>query len=177
MTEFLLQLGIMSLQATVIFFVVMIMRVGFSKLHIAKKYTNLLWIIPYIAMILPWGIKTPFSFWQLTQEGQIRLEQAVNTMQYSTERLVQVTTDTDILREMEENRQAPPSLENMQSKDEMTAENEKESVTYYTTEKTEESESFFHNLSMWDIFIYSAFSLWLLGFGIYVACGIISSLN
>ena len=177
MTEFLLQLGIMSLQATVIFFVVMIMRVGFSKLHIAKKYTNLLWIIPYIAMILPWGIKTPFSFWQLTQEGQIRLEQAVNTMQYSTERLVQVTTDTDILREMEENRQAPPSLENMQSKDEITAENEKETVTYYTTEKTEESESFFHNLSMWDIFIYSAFSLWLLGFGIYVACGIISSLK
>ena len=69
MTEFLLRLGIMSLQATVIIFVVLILRFIFSKLHIAKKYSILLWIIPYIAMILPWSIKTPFSFWQLTQEG------------------------------------------------------------------------------------------------------------
>ena len=48
--------------AFIIIFVVLILRFIFSKLHIAKKYSILLWIIPYIAMILPWSIKTPFSF-------------------------------------------------------------------------------------------------------------------
>ena len=163
MTEFLLRLGIMSLQATVIIFVVLILRLIFSKLHIAKKYTNLLWVIPYIAMIFLWGVKTPFSFWQLTQESQTKIEQAVNTMSYSTDRLVQVTIDADVLTEMEENRQAPPSLESIQSPGGTKTENEKETVIYYTTEKIEDSEGVFSNLTIWDAFIYSAFYIWLAG--------------
>ena len=177
MTEFLLRLGIMSLQATVIIFVVLILRFIFSKLHIAKKYSILLWIIPYIAMILPWSIKTPFSFWQLTQEGQTKLEQAVNTMPYSTDRLVQVTIDADTLQEMEENRQAPPSLENIQSPSGTKTENKKESVTYIATEKVGNTDGFFSNLTIWDAFIYSAFSIWLLGLCIYMTNGGISSLK
>lgn len=177
MTEFLLRLGIMSLQATVIIFVVLILRFIFSKLHIAKKYIILLWIIPYIAMILPWSIKTPFSFWKLTQEGQTRLEQAVNTMPYSTDRLVQVTIDADTLQEMEENRQAPPSLENIQSPSGTKTENKKESVTYIATEKVGNTDGFFSNLTIWDAFIYSAFSIWLLGICIYMTNGVISSLK
>ena len=175
MTEFLLRLGIMSLQATVIIFVVLILRLIFSKLHIAKKYTNLLWVIPYIAMILPWGVKTPFSFWQLTQESQTKIEQAVNTMSYSTDRLVQVTIDADVLKEMEENRQAPPSLESIQSPGGTKTENEKENVIYYTTEKIEDSEGVFSNLTIWDAFIYSAFYIWLAGLLGYLTYGIISS--
>lgn len=177
MTEFLLRLGMMSLQATVIIFVVLVLRFIFSKLHIAKKYTILLWIIPYIAMLLPWGVKTPFSFWQLTQEGQTKIEQAVNTMSYSTDRLVQVTIDADTLKEMEENRQAPPSLESIQSPSGTKTENEKETVTYFTTEKMENSEEFFSNLTIWDIFIYSAFFIWLVGLLGYLAYGVISSLK
>lgn len=177
MTEFLLRLGIMSLQATVIIFVVLILRLIFSKFHIAKKYTNLLWVIPYIAMILPWGVRTPFSFWQLTQEGQTKIEQAVNTMPYSTDRLVQVTIDADTLREMEENRQAPPSLENIQSQSDKKTENRKDSVIYYTTERIEGSDGFFSNLTIWDAFIYGAFSVWLVGLFGYLAYGGISSLK
>ncbi len=177
MTEFLLRLGMMSLQATVIVFVVLVLRFIFSKLHIAKKYTILLWVIPYIAMILPWEVKTPFSFWQLTQEGQTKIEQAVNTMPYSTDRLVQVTIDADTLKEMEENRQAPPSLENIQSPSGTKTESKNETVTYYATEKIEGYDGFFSNLSIWDVFIYSAFSVWLLGLCVYMTCGIISSLK
>lgn len=177
MTGFLLRLGIMSLQATVIIFVVLILRFIFSRLHIAKKYIILLWIIPYIAMILPWGIKTPFSFWQLTQEGQTKLEQAVNTMPYSTDRLVQVTIDADTLQEMEENRQAPPSYENIQSISGSKTENKKEFVTYFATEKVGDTDGFFSQLTIWDIFIYSAFSVWLLGLCIYMTYGVISSLK
>ena len=56
MTGFLLQLGLMSVQATIIIGVVLLVRFFFSKLHIAKKYAILLWIIPYIAMVLAWGV-------------------------------------------------------------------------------------------------------------------------
>ena len=171
MTAFLLRLGTMSLQATVIIFVVLILRFIFSKLHIAKKYAILLWVIPYIAMILPWGIKTPFSFWQLTQEGQTKVEQVVNTMPYSTDRLVQVTIEADTLREMEENRQAPPSY------DSNLSQSEKEMVTYWAMENTENSGGFLSHLSIWDIFIYSAFFIWLLGLLGYLTYGVISSLR
>ena len=74
MTNFLLQLGFMSLKATVIIGVVLILRFIFSGLHIAKKYVILLWIIPYIAMIIPWGVKMSFSFWNLTLEEQTKVE-------------------------------------------------------------------------------------------------------
>lgn len=175
MTEFLLRLGIMSLQATVIIFVVLILRFIFSKLHIAKKYAILLWFIPYVAMILPWGIESPVSFWQITQEGQTKIEQAVNTMTDSTEKLVRVSIDADTLQEMEENRQAPPSLENIQSQTGNASENTKESVIYYTTKDIEVSDGFLNSLTIWDAFIYGAFLVWLLGLSGYLAYGIVSS--
>ena len=198
MTEFLLRLGIMSIQASVIIGAVLLLRFLFSKLHIAKKYTNLLWIIPYIAMILPWGIKTPFSFWQFTQESQTKIEQAVNTMPYMADRFVQVTIDADVLKEMENNRYAPPSLENIQSGNEYLAENginseeeaenstnpdtagsvdnAKDYVTYSTDIGVSET-GFFSNLTTWDVFIYCAFAIWLLGVIIFMTYGVVSSLK
>ena len=109
MTGFLLQLGTMSLKAAIIVIVVLMLRFLFSKLHIAKKYTNLLWIIPYIAMILPWGIKTPFSFWNITYEGQTKVEQVVNTLPYRTDSFLQMASPT--LPENMEDRWAPPTID------------------------------------------------------------------
>ncbi|MBQ8280447.1 MAG: hypothetical protein IJZ23_11440 [Roseburia sp.] len=63
MEEFLLQLGSMSLQASVVVAVVLVLRFLFEKLHIAKKYTMLLWLVPYICMVCPWKFVAPFSFW------------------------------------------------------------------------------------------------------------------
>ncbi len=179
MTEFLLRLGIMSVQATVIIGAVLLLRFIFSKLHIAKKYTNLLWVIPYIAMILPWGIKTPFSFWQITQDSQTKIEQAVNTMPYSAERIVQTVIDTDVLKQMEENRYAPPTLESIENGEASTYEN-----TWDSAELIPDSvgadipqTGLFQNLTTWDVFICVAFSIWLLGLIIFMTYGVVSSLK
>lgn len=63
MEEFLIQLGTMSLQASVVVAAVLVLRFLFQKLHIAKKYTMLLWLVPYICMVCPWKFGAPFSFW------------------------------------------------------------------------------------------------------------------
>lgn len=63
MEEFLIQLGTMSLQASVVVAVVLVLRFLFEKLYIAKKYTMLLWLVPYICMVCPWKFGAPFSFW------------------------------------------------------------------------------------------------------------------
>lgn len=63
MEEFLIQLGTMSLQASVVVAAVLVVRFLFEKLHIAKKYTMLLWLVPYICMVCPWKFGAPFSFW------------------------------------------------------------------------------------------------------------------
>lgn len=179
MTEFLLRLGIMSLQATVIIFVVLILRLIFSKLYITKKYSIFLWLIPYIAMILPWGVKTPFSFWQFTQEGQTKIEQAINTMPYMSDRIYQVTIEEDLLQEMENNRYAPPALESIESGEAMGYEN-----TWGDNAPIPDSGDvkvsrwdIFQKLTIWDVFIYIVFTVWLLGLIIYMTCGVISSLR
>ncbi len=63
MTGFLMQLSIMSLQATLAIGVVLIIRLLFHKLHISKKYTMLLWMIPFICLIFPWKISSPIGIW------------------------------------------------------------------------------------------------------------------
>ena len=179
MTEFLLRLGFMSIQASVITCAVLLLRFVFSKLHIAKKYTNLLWVIPYVAMILPWEIKTPISFWQFTQEGQTKIEQAVNTMPYVSESIYRVTIDENLLQEMENNRYAPPTLESVQSGEAMNYENtwgDNAPIPDSGAIKVNRSEMF-QNLTVWDVFIYIIFGVWLLGLVVFMSCGVISSLR
>lgn len=48
-----MQLGIMSLQASVAVCVVLLGRILFDKLNIAKKFSNFLWAIPYLCMVCP----------------------------------------------------------------------------------------------------------------------------
>ncbi len=179
MTEFLLRLGIMSIQASVIIGVVLLLRFIFSKLHIAKKYTNLLWVIPYIAMILPWGIRTPISFWQFTQDSQTKIEQAVNTMPYMADRFVQVTIDAAVLKEMEENRYAPPTFESIETGEALTYENTWDEVELVpdSVDTNINQSGYLRNLTTWDVFIYVAFSVWLLGLIVFLTYGVVSSLK
>ena len=183
MTGFLLQLGLMSVQATIIIGVVLLIRFIFSKFHIAKKYALILWIVPYIAMVLPWGIKTPFSFWQITNESRIKIEQAVNTMPYISDSLVKADIDPELLDAMEDNRWAPPSIDKVQSGNYDVADKNGDTDFSDMLEQIEnealavKESGFWDNLTVWDVFVGATFMIWLLGLIGFLVYGIVSSLK
>lgn len=63
MVGFMIHLGCMSLQASLIICVVLIIRKLFFIAHISKKYVMLLWIIPFFFLIFPWKVSLPAGFW------------------------------------------------------------------------------------------------------------------
>ena len=63
MAEFMMMLIQMSIQASVIVLVVLVIRKLFEWLRISKKYTMLLWIIPFFCLVCPWKISVPVGFW------------------------------------------------------------------------------------------------------------------
>lgn len=63
MQQFLAMLGMMSIQSSIVILVVLGLRKVFEKLHIAKKYTMLLWMVPFFCLIFPWKISVPNGFW------------------------------------------------------------------------------------------------------------------
>ena len=64
MGTFIVQLGIMSMQASVAILVVLLLRRIFTVCGVSKKYTMLLWLIPFLLLVCPWKISSPVSFWQ-----------------------------------------------------------------------------------------------------------------
>lgn len=64
MNSFLVQLGSMSLQASVAILVVLVLRKIFAKAGVSKKYAVLLWMIPFFLLLCPWKISTSMGFWQ-----------------------------------------------------------------------------------------------------------------
>ena len=80
MEQFILQLSIMSLQACVIIGVVLLVREIFSRVGIAKKYINVLWMLPYVCMICPWKFEGAVGFWRQPQS---------NGGKYATQELLQ----------------------------------------------------------------------------------------
>lgn len=180
MTGFLLRLGMMSLQASIIICVVFMLRFLFSKLHIAKKYINLLWIIPYIALIFPWGIKTPFSFWNITYEGQTKVEQVVNTMPYRTDRFIEIINPT--LPESSKDRWAPPSIDeiiDLQGNGEVgnTVHSTVEDITTSVETVSNQVPDFLANVSVWDVVTTVLFTVWLVGLLGFILYGVVSSLK
>ena len=65
MNTFLIQLGTMSLQASVAILVVLILRWVFAKTNISKKYVMFLWMIPFLLLVCPWKISVPVGFWNV----------------------------------------------------------------------------------------------------------------
>ena len=70
----------MSLQACVIIGVVLLVREIFSRVGIAKKYINVLWMLPYVCMICPWKFEGAVGFWRQPQS---------NGGKYATQELLQ----------------------------------------------------------------------------------------
>lgn len=64
MTNILISIGMMSLQASVIIAVVLLIRKLFSLAGIAKKYMMMLWVIPFFFLIFPWKISVDSGFWK-----------------------------------------------------------------------------------------------------------------
>lgn len=62
MEQFILKLGIMSLQACVVICVVLAVRAIFVRVGIARKYISILWGLPYVCMICPWKFEGDFGF-------------------------------------------------------------------------------------------------------------------
>lgn len=52
-----------NLRAAVVICIVLLLRLLFSKLQISKKYANLLWLLPYLCLLMPWRLESSFSFW------------------------------------------------------------------------------------------------------------------
>ncbi len=86
MEDFILQLGSMSVQATIAMGIILIARLLFVRFGVSKKYANLLWFIPYFCMICPWKLKSPFGFWESRpKEYQVeRIRQAAIYIQNAT---------------------------------------------------------------------------------------------
>ena len=77
MEQFILQLGMMSLQASVVIGVVLVVRMLFMQFRVPKKYMCILWILPYLCMICPWKIEADFGFWRMPEQVQVEQVQEV----------------------------------------------------------------------------------------------------
>ncbi len=71
MDKFVIQLGTMSIQSSIVIGVVFLVRLVFERMHVPKKYMCILWILPYLCMVCPWKLESEFGFWQTTARMQI----------------------------------------------------------------------------------------------------------
>ena len=53
----------MSGQASIVIGVVLLLRFLFKKINVSKKYVMLLWMIPFMCLVIPWKINSPVGFW------------------------------------------------------------------------------------------------------------------
>ena len=84
MEKFILQLGIMSLQASAAIRIVFLVRVIFRKLNISPKYSSLLWVIPYLCMICPWKYESSIGLWRQPRSNTLKsMQQIITQVQYT----------------------------------------------------------------------------------------------
>lgn len=63
MADFIICLGIMSLQASVLIGVMLIIRKVFEKIRIGKKYLMPLWLLVFFFLVFPWKISSSVGVW------------------------------------------------------------------------------------------------------------------
>ncbi len=66
MQRFMITLGSMSLQASVIIVIALVLRRIFEKLHIGKKYMMLFWLISFFCLVCPFKVHGPIGFWRMS---------------------------------------------------------------------------------------------------------------
>lgn len=77
MEQFILRLGMMSLQASIVIGVVLLVRVLFMQMQVPKKYMCILWILPYLCMVCTWKFEADFGFWRMPEQVQVEQVQEV----------------------------------------------------------------------------------------------------
>lgn len=85
----------MSLQASVVIGVVLLLRLLFQKMNISKKYIMILWGIPFICLIFPWKISSPFGFWNSTP-SEYAYENVITSEKITTDHVSQITRPDQI---------------------------------------------------------------------------------
>ena len=65
MSTFMVQLGVMSQQASAAVLAVFLLRKIFGWCGVTKKYAVLLWLIPFFLLICPWKISSPVGIFLL----------------------------------------------------------------------------------------------------------------
>ena len=65
MGTFIVRLGVMSLQTSAAVLVVLMLRKVFYWCGVSKKYTVLLWLIPFLLLICPWKMSSPVGIFSL----------------------------------------------------------------------------------------------------------------
>lgn len=115
MEQFTLQLGMMSLQASIVIGVVMLVRLFFMQLRVPKKYMCILWILPYLCMVCPWKVESSFGFWRMPEQMQVEQVQEVleelpfgNGQVLEEQQLVHAEGDTNIAVNVSAGSQAVP---------------------------------------------------------------------
>lgn len=87
MGDYLLQLWNMSYQAGLVIIMILAARLVFSLMKVPKKFSYVLWAIPFFRMICPWTLESPFSLLP-AQTGSINdmfLQKMISFFQNSTE--------------------------------------------------------------------------------------------
>ena len=66
MSEVIIQLGTRSIQAGLCIGVILLVRGIFQWLNLPKRFSYYLWLVPFLMLLLPWQLKSDFSFFQYT---------------------------------------------------------------------------------------------------------------
>ena len=89
MSGFVVQLISMSWQATVAVLVVILLRQVFRIIGISKKYVMLLWLIPFLLLICPWKVSTPYGLWSQAP-SDYTVQTAADTIEWLQQHLLEV---------------------------------------------------------------------------------------
>ena len=68
MENFLITFGNMSFQAAIVICTVLLVRFLFEKMNVSKKYTKILWLMPFFCMICPWKFESSFGLFTESAE-------------------------------------------------------------------------------------------------------------
>ncbi|MBQ8280150.1 MAG: M56 family metallopeptidase [Roseburia sp.] len=101
MNTFLIQLGSMSLQASVAILVVLVLRKIFAMTGVSKKYVMFLWMMPFLLLVCPWKVSVPVGFWNAApsdynaQYAEYAMERWAESLIVTERGQVQMSADED----------------------------------------------------------------------------------
>lgn len=95
MENFLITFGNMSFQAAIVICTVLLVRFLFEKMNVSKKYTKILWLMPFFCMICPWKFESSFGLFTESAEP-LKREQLQSVAEYISRAGIETTGDNQI---------------------------------------------------------------------------------